>query len=321
MVLSVGPQEGSSVVGLMRILLAGAGGAIGSHLIPQLLEAGHTVAGISRSASGARRIADLGADPVIADILDAAALDAAVAGREADAVIHQATSLEKTPILHRHLRLTNTLRTEGTKNLLRTAHTLGAWRFVTQSFFLGYGYGDPGDGWIAEDDGFGRLNGDAFDEHLTAMASNEDQVLLAPDIEGVALRYGLFYGDDRSTATFRDLAKKRQLPVAVPSATTSVVHLADAAAATVAALDRGRAGEAYNVADDHPPTFEEFLGSIAASVGAKPPLRIPAWTLRPLPYLHALMSKTRIKLSNAKAKEHLGWTPQYPHHRDGLAAS
>lgn len=304
----------------MRVLLAGAGGAIGTHLIPQLLEAGHSVTGISRSASGARRISELGADPLIADILEASALDAAVQGLEADAVIHQATSLEKTPIFHRHLTLTNTLRTLGTENLLRVARALGAQRFVTQSFFLGYGYRDHGDGWIDEEYEFGRLNGDAFDEHLKAMVSNEDQVLQAPDIEGMAMRYGLFYGDDRSTNYFRELAAARRLPVVIPTATTSLVHLSDAAAATVAALDRGRAGEAYNIGDDHPPTFAEFLGSIAASEGAKPPLRIPAWTLRPLPYLHALMSKTRIKMSNAKAKDHLGWVPQFPHHRDGLAA-
>ena len=304
----------------MRVLLAGASGAIGAHLIPQLLRAGHTVVGISRNPAGAQRIAALGAEAVVADILSFPLLDAALYGVRADAVIHQATALEKTPILHRHLRLTNTLRTVGTANLLRAARSVGAQRFITQSFFLGYGYRDHGDRWIEEADAFGRPNGDAFDEHLLAMASNEDQVLQAPDLEGMALRYGLFYGDDRSTVHFRELAAKRQLPVVAPTGTTSVIHLADAAAATVAVLDRGRRGQAYNIADDHPPTFEEFLGSIAASVGARPPLRLPARLLRPLPYLHALMSTTRIKLSAALAKDQLEWQPRFPHHRDGLMA-
>jgi nucleoside-diphosphate-sugar epimerase len=304
----------------MDVVVAGASGALGTVLVPQLLAAGHTVTGLSRSESGLRRIEAAGARALRADILDEPGLVRALSDVRADAVVHQATALDRTPSRHRHLHATNALRDRGTAHLLRCAAQIGARRFVTQSFFLGYGYRDHGPALVTEDRPFGELTGDAFDVHLRSMRANEDQVLGATGIEGVALRYGLFYGADRSTTAMLDLARRRRLPVPVPAGVTSPVHLEDAAAATVAALERGQPGQAYNVVDDQPVGFDEFLRALAAAAGAPPPRQVPAWTLRPLPYLHALLAGTRIRVSNQKAREELAWAPRHPSCHEGLAA-
>ncbi|MHA6629290.1 NAD-dependent epimerase/dehydratase family protein [Pseudonocardia sichuanensis] len=303
----------------MDVVVAGASGALGTVLVPQLVATGHTVTGLSRSPSGLARIRAAGARAVRADLLDEPGLLRALADVRADAVVHQATALERTPTRHRHLHATNALRDRGTAHLLRCAAQIGARRFVTQSFFLGYGYRDHGSAPVTEDRPFGELTGDAFDVHLRSMRANEDQVLGATGVEGIALRYGLFYGSDRSTAALLDLARRRRLPAPAPAGVTSPVHLEDAAAATVAALERGRPGQAYNVVDDHPVGFDEFVDALAAAVGAPPPRRVPAWVLRPLPYLHALMARTRIRVSNAKAREELDWAPRHPSCHEGLA--
>ncbi len=304
----------------MRVVVAGATGALGTALVPKLLDAGHEVVGLTRSESGARRLRRAGAEGVIADLLDGPGLLEALQGYRADAVVHQATALTRTPMMHRHLYPTNELRDRGTTHLLRAAALVGARRFVTQSFFLGYGYRDHGDTPVVESAPFAQPAPGAFGRHMTAMRANEEQVFGTPGIEGISLRYALFYGPDASTRMMLDLARQRRLPVTAPTGVTSLIHLDDAAAATVAALERGRAGQAYNIADDHPVPFDEYIRALATAAGAPAPLRVPAWVLRATPYMYALMVGTRIRLSNAKAKAELGWTPRYPSCRDGLAA-
>lgn len=304
----------------MRVLLAGAGGAIGTELIPKLHEAGHSVLGLTHSEAGASRVRALGAEAIALDLLHDGSVGRALAGRAADAVIHQATGLDRTPTRHRDLRKTNALRTVGTENLLAAARQIGATRFVTQSFFLGYGYKDHGSVKVDETHPFGVSTGSRFDEHLRAMRSNEDRVRGAADIEGIALRYGLFYGNDRSTRQMRQQLLARRLPVISPSAVTSLIHLADAASCTVAALENGQPGHAYNVADDHPLPLAEFIRNLGEMSEAPTPMKIPGWMLRPLPYAHAFMVTNSIRMSAAKAKNDLGWTPRYPSNRDGLEA-
>lgn len=305
----------------MKVLVAGASGAIGTQLIPLLHEAGHSVLGVAHSKHGAEGVRALGAEAVVVDLLDRESVDDALAGRSADAIIHQASGLSRTPMRHRDLRPTNALRTRGTRNLLSAARALGVRRFVTQSFFLGYGYHDHGSVRVDESHPFGQTTGDAFDEHLHAMRVNEEQVFEAADIEGVALRYGLFYGNDRSTRGMRAQLLRRRLPVPRTTAVTSLIHLEDAASCTIAALERGRPGHAYNVADDHPLPLGEFIGTLAEIVGAPRPPTIPGWVLRPLPYAHAFMVTSSIRMSADKAKADLGWTPRYPTSRDGLEAT
>ncbi|WP_454195832.1 NAD-dependent epimerase/dehydratase family protein [Nocardia sp. Marseille-Q1738] len=304
----------------MRVVLAGATGTLGSELLPLLLAAGHSVTALTRSTTGARRVRRAGASALVVDVMDRQALLRAVDGRTADAVIHQATALSTLPRRHRDLYATDALREEGTANLLRAAEELGARRFVTQSFFLGYGYHDHGDEPVTEEAPFAPPARGEFERHARSMRANEQQVRNAHGIEGIALRYGLFYGPEPSTRTLMDMARARRLPIVLPGGTTSPIHIADAAAATVAALEHGRPGAAYNIADDHPLPFAEYVQALAAAAAAPPPLRVPALFLRPLPYMYALMVRSRIRLSNAKAKDELAWTPQFPSVHDGLAA-
>lgn len=189
----------------MKVLVAGATGAIGRPLVRKLTDEGHEVYALSRSN---REVP--GATTVVADAMDRTALLAAVDGLAADAVISQLTALKKVPTREGLMATTNALRTEGTANLLAAAEAMGASRFLTQSFILGYGYRDHGPELLTEDAPFGRPAGDRCDPHVAAMASTERQAFSAP--EGIALRYGLLYGGD--AAKVQAMLARRRLPVA-----------------------------------------------------------------------------------------------------------
>ncbi|MEU5525518.1 NAD(P)-dependent oxidoreductase [Micromonospora chersina] len=300
----------------MRVLLAGASGAIGTPLTRQLLAAGHQVVGISRSRSNAERLRDAGAEAVVADVLDRENLLAAVRDVRADAVVHELTALGTTK-MGEALQGTNALRTTGTANLLAAARAVGAHRFVTQSIVLGYGYRDHGPRVITEDDPFAEPVGGKLGEAVAAMGSTEKQVFSADEVEGVALRYGFFYGHDRMTNMMVNLVRKRRLPVPSSGGYANFIYLEDAAAATVAALEKGRAGQAYNIVDDEPVRWGDYLDALAAAFGARRPWRVPSWMLRPIPYAHAMMT-TSMRVSNAKAKRELGWAPAVPTYREGI---
>lgn len=304
----------------MRVLVAGATGAIGIPLVTRLLAAGDEVTGIVRSRSGADLARSLGADVVHADVLDRQRLLDALTGRTYDAVVHELTSLKKPPARFADMVATNLLRTTGTRNLLDAARTVGATRFVTQSIVFGYGYVDHGDRPITEDDPFGRPSGDRFSPSIAAMGSAENQVFESPDVEGIALRYGLFYG--RDIATTAELLRRRRLPVTASAGRLAMVHHDDAAAATVAALRRGRPGTAYNVVDDTPVTWRAYATAVADAVGAPAPLVLPRWLLRlAAPYAARFMSGVSMTVSTTRARNELGWTPQYPSYLVGVAAS
>ncbi|WP_214326934.1 NAD-dependent epimerase/dehydratase family protein [Nonomuraea sediminis] len=303
----------------MRVLLAGATGTIGTEMVPQLLHAGHEVLGITRSERGAARLAESGAIPINADMMDREGLLRAVRGQRLDAVVHQATAITGTPLFHRDLYATDRLRDEGTANLLAAARQSGATRFVTQSFFLGYGYRDHGTEPVTEDRPFAEPGqGRGYDVHMRSMRANEHQAFSTPGIEGIALRYGMFYGPEPSTRKLMDLARRRLLPVARPAGVVSLVHVHDAAAAAVAALERGRAGTPYNIADDEPVGFDDYVRALARAAGAPEPRTVPAWLLAATPYLKAMMTNTRIRLSSERARRELGWQPGYPTYREGL---
>ncbi|MFF4891965.1 NAD-dependent epimerase/dehydratase family protein [Micromonospora chersina] len=300
----------------MRVLLAGASGAIGTPLTRQLLAAGHQVIGISRSQSNAERLRSAGAEAVVADVLNRENLLAAVRDVRADAVVHELTALGTTK-MGEALQGTNALRTTGTANLLAAAWAVGAHRFVTQSIVLGYGYRDHGPRVITEDDPFAEPVSGKLGEAVAAMGSAEKQVFSADEMEGVALRYGFFYGHDRMTNMMVNLVRKRRLPVPSSGGFANFIYLEDAAAATVAALEKGRAGQAYNIVDDEPVRWGDYLDTLAAAFGARRPWRVPSWMLRPIPYAHAMMT-TSMRASNAKAKRELGWAPAVPTYREGI---
>jgi nucleoside-diphosphate-sugar epimerase len=300
----------------MRVFVAGASGAIGVPLTRLLIARGHTVIGLIRDPAGAPGLLAQGVQPVVADALDREALLDAVQGLAADAVIHELTALRKPPLRAGGMAMTNRLRREGTDNLLAVANRLGARRIVTQSIILGYGYRDHGDRILTEEDPFGVPAGDLTDDAVAAMQSAEDQTLVAR--EGIALRYGLLYGGDAREMHARLV--KRGVPVSA-GGLLGWVHHHDAVAATVSALENGRPGQAYNIVDDLPATWQEVFTAMAESVGAPAPVRIPKWLLHLIaPYVASFAADTSMRVSHAKATRELGWQPEFRTFRDGVAA-
>ncbi|MFD3486288.1 NAD-dependent epimerase/dehydratase family protein [Streptomyces sp. NPDC058665] len=305
----------------MKVLLAGASGTLGHFLVPQLMAAGHHVIAVTRFPQAAERLRQGGATAVLADVLDRSALLAALEGLSADAVVHELTALTKAPLRYADLEPTNRLRVEGTRNLLDAARRMGATRFLTQSMFLGYGFRDLGPEPLTEDAPFAVPAGAKTDHVLAALKSTEDQVLGAgPDIAGIALRYGLFYGGD--IEVFAAMMSRRRLPVPLGHAgTLALVHHKDAASATVAALERGVGGRVYNVVDNTPATWRELMEEIARTTRTPRPIALPAGLIRlAAPYIAQVMTRVNVRISNERARTELDWTPRFPGYREGLAA-
>lgn len=302
----------------MRVLLAGATGAVGTPLTRQLLDAGHEVIGLTRSPAGAGKLRAAGASAVVADAMDRDGLLHALDGERADAVIHQLTALRKPPTRIRDMATTNALRITGTANLLAAAKLLGARRFLTQSIVFGYGFSDHGDRLITETDPFGQPTPGPIGDVIAALASTEQQALGTAGIDGISLRYGLFYGPGQSIEALVGMLRKRMFPVVRNGGGfVSWIHLEDAASAAVAALEKGRGGTAYNVVDDEPVRWRDFLNEIATAYRVPRPITVPGWLIRPLSYVHTAMT-TSIRASNAKARAELGWAPSVPTYRDGI---
>ncbi|MFJ4657692.1 NAD-dependent epimerase/dehydratase family protein [Nocardia sp. NPDC088792] len=302
--------------------MAGATGAIGRPLVTALQQSGHQVYGLTRGGRGAEVIRALGGTPLVADVMDRKDLMHATERLTADAVIHQLTAYRHSPPTHYHspgLLRTNALRATGSRNLVELAERAGATRYVTQSLILGYGIRDHGPGPVTEAAPFGRIPGDVNDTVIGSLHEAESHAWRASGIDGIALRYGLFYGPGASDTFVRAL-KARLLPVASSGiGYIGWTQVEDAAAATVAALEHGRGGQAYNIVDDEPVTWDTMFDAMAATVGARPPLRMPGRLLRlGSPLAAAQMLDLSIRPANAKAKSELGWKPTYPTYREGL---
>ena len=305
----------------MRVFVAGAAGAIGQQLLPQLIAQGHQVTASTRSPAKAARLRELGAEPVVVDGLDAMAVGEAVARAEPEAVVHQMTSLAGGSDLRhfdRTFAVTNRLRTQGTDHLLAAAIAAGARRFIAQSY-TGWPNIREGGPVKTEDDPLDPDPPAAQRESLAAIRYLERVVPAAAPLQGIVLRYGSFYGPGASDA-FVGLVRKRRLPVIGDGAGVwSFLHIRDAAAATVAALEHGRPG-VYNVVDDEPARVTEWLPFLARAVGAQPPRRIPVWLGRLAAGEVAVTAMTQIRgSSNARAKRELGWQPAWPSWRQGFS--
>jgi nucleoside-diphosphate-sugar epimerase len=308
----------------MKVLVAGATGAIGRQLVPKLVANGHEVVGMTRSEARAEEVRALGARPAVADALDPEQVAAAVAASEPEAIVHQLTALSgdlDLRNLDRTFATTNRLRIEGTDHLLSAARAAGVRRFLAQSF-AGWPYARIG-GPVKDEEA--PLDDDpppSVRETTAAIRHLERAVTEADWIEGIVLRYGGFYGPDTSLAPggeqFEAIRKRRFPVVGGGAGLTSFIHVEDAAEATVAALERGRPG-IYNIVDDEPAPASEWLPEVARGIGAKPPRRVPRWLGRLLAGEAATVMMTEVRgASNEKAKRELDWVPGHPSWRQGI---
>ena len=304
----------------MRVFVAGATGVVGRQLVPQLIAAGHQVTATTRSADKAAGLRAAGADAAVVNGLDAVAVGEAVARAEPEVVVHQMTALAGDFDLRHFERTfagTNQLRTTGTANLLAAAQAAGARRVIVQSY-AGWPSIKAGGPVTTEDDPFDPDPPAAMRSTLEAIKYAEHAVAAGP-LEGVVLRYGSLYGPG-ATDLMVEMLRKRQVPViGGGTGIWSFLHVQDAASSAVAALGGAPPG-VYNVTDDEPAPVSQWLPALAAAVGAKPPLRVPAWLGRLVAGEAAVSMMTRARgASNAKARRDLGWQPAWPTWRDGFA--
>jgi nucleoside-diphosphate-sugar epimerase len=311
----------------MRVFVAGATGAIGKQLVPRLVEAGHEVHGMTRSESKQAMLHELGAVPVVADALDPDQVAEAVGRARPDVIVHQLTAIGAVDLRHfdRDFALTNRLRTEGTDHLLSAGQAVGVRRFVAQGVG-GYGaYARTGGPVKTEEDPLDPTPARGMRETLAAIRHLEEAVLGARWTEGIVLRYGVFYGPGTSMAPGEEqfeLVRRRKFPlVGDGGGVWSFIHVADAAEATVAAVERGSRG-VYNVVDDDPAPVAKWLPALAQELGAKKPMRVPRFIGRLFAGEAGVVMMTDVRgASNAKAKRELGWRPAHPSWRDGFAAA
>jgi nucleoside-diphosphate-sugar epimerase len=303
----------------MKVFVAGASGVIGVRLVSQLIDQGHEVVGTHRSPGSAERIRVLGAEPVALDLLDTRAVRDAVLEAEPDAIVHEATALAEarfTRNFDKTFAETNRLRTEGTDALLAAARWAGVRRFVAQSFASARHVREGG--WVkTEDDPLEPTWPAGGVESAAAMRHLEEAVLAA---KGIVLRYGAFYGAANDGLVHP--VRKRQYPIVGDGdGYFSWIHLDDAAAATVTALEH-EGPAIYNIVDDEPAPVREWLPVLAKALGAEPPRRVPVWLARVLAGDVAVMIGTESRgASNAKAKRELGLTLRYPSWRQGFFAA
>ena len=311
----------------MRVFVAGATGAIGMQLVPRLVAAGHEVTGMTRSESKQRMIRELGAVPVVADALDRQQVADAVASARPEVIVHQLTAIPATLDLRhfdRDFGLTNRLRTEGMDHLLSAAQASGVGRFVAQSYGA-WPYARTGGPVKSEEDPLDSSPARTMRESLAAIRHLETAVLGADWTEGIVLRYGAFYGPATSMAPGTEqveLVRRRKFPlVGDGGGVWSFIHVADAADATVAAIDHGSRG-VYNVVDDDPALVAEWLPALAQELGAKKPVRVPRFIGRLFAGEAGVVMMTEIRgASNAKAKRELAWHPAHTSWRQGFVAA
>jgi nucleoside-diphosphate-sugar epimerase len=306
----------------MRVFVAGASGAIGRPLIPQLVAAGHEVTGTTRSDRNAQAIRAAGARAAVCDALDADALRAAVAEAAPEVVVHQLTALPDRfdPRKKDIYEPTNRLRSDGTRNLIDAARDAGARRLVCQSIAFAYEPGPTPD--VKDEDApLFMAAPPPFEGGMRVIDEMERIVLEVEGLEGLVLRYGWFYGPGtyygEQGSLARDVRRRRFPIIGSGAGLSSFVHVDDAASATVAAVERGAPG-VYNVVDDEPAAMRDWLPVYAQALGARKPFRIPVWLARLAVGKVAALMETQPGASNTKAKRELGWEPRWKSWREGF---
>jgi nucleoside-diphosphate-sugar epimerase len=314
----------------MKVFVAGASGALGAQLVPELVDAGHEVVAMTRTSSKRDALQALGAQPVVANALDPDAVAGVVAEAKPEVIVHELTALSMTmrarDMRHpeRYFAMTNRLRTEATDHLLAAGRKVGARRFVAQSF-AGWRFARTGGPVQTEADPLDPNPPAVLRAGLAAILHLEQAVTTIEWGEGLVLRYGAFYGPGTSISLAPDAVmaapiRKRRFPiVGEGGGVWSHIHIEDAAAATVAAVERGQPG-VYNVVDDEPAPVREWLPFLADALGVKPPRRIPRWLGRLAAGEAMTIMMTDVRAaSNAKAKRELGWQLRYPSWRLGFS--
>jgi nucleoside-diphosphate-sugar epimerase len=291
------------------VIVAGASGVFGKHVVRQLSAAGHRVLSLGRGEG----------NDIRADLLDRDGLLRAFGGVRADVVVHAATALRKPPMNHKGMYGTDDLRIDGTRNLLEAAKGAGVTKFIGENIAFGYGYRDFGDHVLTEADPFGGADPNkGFNRHIEAMREKEE-LPIAAGFDSVSLRYGLFYGEG-ATETLVEMLRKKQLPAFNDHGhVLPWINLADAASAVTAAIEHGRPGAAYNIVDESELGFGDMVRSVAQAYGLSKPMTVPGWMTVAVPYLHRLTSIS-LRLSTDKARAELGWKPAYRTVADGLRA-
>jgi nucleoside-diphosphate-sugar epimerase len=309
----------------MKVFVAGASGAMGRQLVPRLVAAGHEVTGMTRTPAKRASLADLGAEPVVADALDADQVADAVRAAAPEVIVHQLTAIASLDMRHfdRDFALTNQLRTEGTDNLLAAGRAVGIRRFVAQSY-TGWPYARTGAPVKTEDDPLDPVPAREMRQSLAAIRHLEEAVAGAAWTEGIVLRYGAFYGPGTSMSPGGEqyeMVRKRRYPVIGSGAAVwSFIHIGDAAEATVLAVQQGERG-IYNIVDDDPAPVSDWLPTLAATIGAPRPWRVPRFVGRLAAGEAGAVMMTEIRgASNGKAKRALGWQPRHATWRTGFAA-
>jgi nucleoside-diphosphate-sugar epimerase len=302
----------------MRVLVIGASGAIGIRIVSQLCEHGHQVTGSCHTPGKTAQVRAAGADPVVLDALDGQAVRAAVAAARPEAIIYQATALANAGFsrsLDKSFGPTNRLRTEGTDNVIAAAREAGVSRLVAQSF-APYRYARSGGPVKTEEDPLDLAPPASARQTFAAMTHLDEAVTAAG---GVALRYGGFYGA-ASDGLVKPVRRRMMPVIGDGGGIMSFIHLDDAAAATVLALDCG--GPAiYNITDDEPAPARDWLPVLAAALGAKPPRHAPLWLGRLMAGDGLVVMTESRGAANTKARKELGWTLRYPSWRDGFSAT
>ena len=305
----------------MKVLVAGATGALGRQILPRLIEAGHEVAGTTTRPDKQAQLQEMGATPFVMDGLDGEAVGQAVAAFEPEVIVHELTALSSVDMrdFEGSFALTNRLRTEGTDHLLAAGRAVGVKRFVAQSF-AGWPYARIGSLVKTEEDALDPEPIAPMRDTLAAIRHLENAVVGADWTEGVVLRYGGLYGPGTSAGDIVEMIRRRQFPILGGGAGIwSFVHVEDAADATALAVERGPRG-IYNIVDDEPAATRDWVPVVASQLGAGAPRRIPRWIGRLFAgEAVATMSTEARGASNERARRVLGWRPRHASWRDHLA--
>jgi 2-alkyl-3-oxoalkanoate reductase len=308
----------------MRVFMAGATGAMGRPVVKELVARGHEVVGFTRHEKGAADLRSLGAEAVVGNALDASRVLEAVTKARPTHVVHLLTSIPPNVTRPRHMEPTNELRIDGTANLIRAAVAAGAQRIVAESFPLVYGVGEIGAEPLTEETPLKPVGPWAAARAVEALRSLERQMAEARQsgaIESVVLRYGYIYGPDiPSTRDMFAAICARKMPILRnANGIGSFVHSDDVTAGTIAALEAPEVSGVYNIVDDEPASFNEFVTYAAEKLGAPQPRRVPFWLLRMAAPFIAEIATSRLPLSNARARAELGFVPAFPSFRSSFA--